>query len=78
MSLREEVARRLILAHGAFFNSREAELLPDQAAQAMAWGVVANEAIRIAEWARRECVDHDDDGSASVPLTLPPVDWSPE
>ena len=78
MSLREDMAERLFVLwwNDSGNLSGKSSWLGLTEHERKEWLTVADEVIRIAEWARRECVDHDDDGSPTVPLTLPPDGWA--
>jgi hypothetical protein len=75
VSLREQVARRLhtVRESGPFGHGESWEVLTGIGQDA--FRTLADEVIRLMEWARRNCVPQE--RLISGPLTLPPDDWKP-
>lgn len=88
MSLREHIAEKLV----NFFAPRVSDALPYERLaswQQLKWLELADEVIRLMEWARQECTGEHWAGEgwdgtrylvdrSERPLTCPPDDWRPE
>lgn len=90
LSLREEMARRLIeVGNSAYDQIKNEDRIQAGAAFRLYYGILADEVIRQMEWARRECGEYfripsgvtPEPGKLipleEVPLTLAPEDWKP-
>lgn len=76
MTLREEIAQRL---YAYYLDQFDPNWQPKGILNNKACAVLADEVIRLMEWARQRCACDRNDyvGSPDMPLALPPEDWKP-